>query len=152
MRWPLLWQHVFNVLFRPEAFLWVQVFNVHMPFNKMKSCCHKRHDGDLVATGEGEMESREKSRPQFLVAVLLAERDRACCSHRPTVQHSGRGLVSVHVDGQPVSSKRLAFVMQPERIVTPQMPADFDRFRDDTMAQQPAQTRNLSQPNDWNLP
>jgi len=59
---------------------------------------------------------------------------------------------SVHVDGQPVSSQRLAFVMQPERIVTPQMPADFDRSRDDTMAQQPAQTRNLSQQNDWNLP
>jgi len=52
--------------------------------------------------------------------------------------------VSVHVDGQPVSSKRLAFVMQPERIVTPQMPADFDRFRDDTMAEPPAQTRKLS--------
>jgi cephalosporin-C deacetylase len=45
------------------------------------------------------------------------------------------GLVSVTVEGKPVTSKRLGFVTQPERIAKPEVPADFDQFWDDTMAE-----------------
>ena len=38
-----MWVRVFN--------LWVRVFNLHFP-DKMKSCRHKRHDENLVATRE----------------------------------------------------------------------------------------------------
>ncbi|OPZ28376.1 MAG: Acetyl esterase Axe7A precursor [Lentisphaerae bacterium ADurb.BinA184] len=44
------------------------------------------------------------------------------------------GVMSLVAEGVPVIRKRLGFVTQPERIPQAEVPADFDRFWDDTLA------------------